>query len=336
MENKKIVFTRENHAELLIGEYQKPQANEVAVKTVFSTLSCGTEKANIMADPSIGGGQPGFFPRQSGYSDAGIVVEVGEQVTDLQVGDRVMVYWGSHSQYNTVPAERVIKIEDDSMSFQEAALVFVATFPLAAIRKTHLELGEPTIVMGQGLLGQIAIRLLRIAGAMPIIAADPVKERREAALQGGADYALDPTEEGFAEKVKQLTGGGAKVAIEVTGVGAGLDNVLDCMARFGRVALLGCTRNPNFTIDYYHKVHFPGITLVGAHTLARPELESYPGYYPHRDDIAAVCRLCSGGRLDLECMIKEVYRPEECTQVYTRLIQDKNFPTVVQFDWREV
>ena len=81
----------------------------------------------------------------------------------------------------------------------------------------------------------------------------------------------------FSKKAKELTGGGAKVGIEVTGIGAGLDGILDCMARFGRVALLGCTRNKEFTIDYYRKVHGPGITLIGAHTNARPSCESSNG-----------------------------------------------------------
>jgi hypothetical protein len=78
------------------------------------------------------------------------------------------------------------------------------------------------------------------------------------------------------------------VAIEVTGNGGALDGVLDCMARFGRVALLGCTRSSDFTIDYYRKVHGPGITLIGAHTNARPQYESHHGWWTTADDIRAV------------------------------------------------
>ena len=76
--------------------------------------------------------------------------------------------------------------------------------------------------------------LLKAAGAAPIIAVDPIPEKREKALSIGADYALDPFAEDFVKTVKDLTNGGAKVGIEVTGVGAGLDGILDCMARFGR------------------------------------------------------------------------------------------------------
>lgn len=332
--NKEIVFTRKNHAEFLEGEYKKPSADEVVVETVFSTLSCGTEKANITGN--LGCPEPVEFPRKLGYSSAGIVVELGENVTELALGDRVIVYWGTHSKYNTVYKKRAVKIDDDSISFQEAALAFIATFPLAAIRKTHFEIGESAIVMGLGLLGQLAIKLLKAAGAVPLIAVDPVEKRRKEALLSGADYALDPCSEGFSREVKTLTNGGANVAIEVTGVGQGLDNALDCMARFGRVSLLGCTRDKNFTIDYYNKVHVPGITLVGAHTRARPNFESHPGYFTHEDDIRAVLKLCTGKRLDLLEMIKETYSPEICGEVYNRLIKDPEFPTVVQFDWSKV
>lgn len=337
MKNRQIVFTKVNTAELLDIEYRKPSENEVVVQTAFSTVSCGTEKANITGDPNVNaGGVSAGFPRTSGYSSTGTVVEKGTAVKKVNVGDRVVVFWGSHKSYNTVDEAQVVKIEDAGISFEEAALSFIATFSLAAIRKTRLEIGESAIVMGLGLLGQLAVRLLRAAGAAPIIAVDPVESRRKEALQGGSDFVFDPFESDFADKVKKITNGGVNAAIEVTGVGAGLDGVLDCMAKFGRVALLGCTRDKDFTIDYYKKVHFPGITLVGAHTLARPDLESYPGCFTHEDDIKSILRLCASGRIDLRSMIKETHKPEACQNVYTRLIHDSDFPTVVQFDWRNL
>ena len=62
----------------------------------------------------------------------------------------------------------------------------------------------------------LAVALARTAGAVPVIAVDPVKERRDKALKFGADYAFDPFEEGFEEKVKAVTNGGVNVAIDVT------------------------------------------------------------------------------------------------------------------------
>jgi len=337
MEFKQIVFTEKNKAELIVRSTTLKE-DQVCVKTAISTISPGTERANIIGDLHVDASKPAEaeakFPRSAGYSSAGVVTAVGENVNGVKVGDRVVVFWGKHKDYNIVPADRVVKIEDERVSFEEAAISFIATFPLAAIRKTRLEIGESMMIMGLGLLGQLAVQMARAAGATPVIAVDPVKERREEALKNGADYALDPFTEDFVEKVKALTGGGVNTAIEVTGSGAGLEESLDCMAKFGRIALLGCTRDRNFTIDYYRKVHFPGITIVGAHTNARPMQESHAGYFTHQDDIKAVLKLCANKRIDLKRMTGEFCLPEECQEVFNRLINDRNFPIVVQFDWR--
>ena len=337
MNCKQIVFTKKNTAELLDVEVREPRANEVMVKTMVSTISCGTERANITGETNVsiyGNSSEAVFPRTSGYNSAGIVVKKGENVKSVDIGDRVVVYWGAHKSYNTVPENQVVKIEDDSIGFETGAMSFISSFSMAAIRKTRIEMGESAIVMGLGILGMLAIKELRATGAVPIIAADPNPKRREMALENGADYAFDPLCEGFADKVKEITGGGVNVAIEVTGVGAGFNEALDCMAKFGRVSLLGCTRNSDFSVDYYKKVHGPGITIVGAHTAARPQVESHPGYFTHNDDIKAMLKLCAGGRICLEDIIGETHTPEECPEVYTRLINDKDFPVVVQFDWR--
>ena len=337
MKCNQIVFTEKNKAELLTVDVNEPAPNEVMVETMVSTISCGTERANLTGDPNVNasGGAGVVFPRTSEYNSAGIVVKKGADVKSVDVGDRVVVYWGQHKSYNIVPEENVVKIDDDNISLETAAMSFISTFPMAAIRKTRLEMGESAIVMGLGILGMIAVKLLRAAGAVPVIAADPNPKRREIALKNGADYAFDPLCDDFAENVKKVTGGGVNVAIEVTGVGAGFNEALDCMAKFGRVALLGCTRNSDFTVDYYRKIHAPGITVIGAHTIARPNIESHPGWFTHRDDIKAVLKLCGGGRLCLENLIEETHSPAECPEVYHRLAFDKNFPIVVQFDWRD-
>lgn len=340
MKNRQIVFTKVNTAELLETEEQSISDNEVKVRTIISTISSGTERANITGDPNVSivsdENSEIVFPRRCGYSSSGIVVETGKNVTSVKPGDRVAMYWSLHMLYNILPENNVVKIQNDDVSFEEAAICHIGNFPLAALRKTRLEIGESAMVMGLGTLGMLAVTYARAAGAVPIIAVDPIEARRNKALRFGADYAFDPTQKDFAEQVKKVTGGGVNAAIEVTGLGIGLDECLDCMARFGRVALLGCTRDKNFTIDYYRKVHGPGIKLIGAHTAARPEYESYPGYFTHRDDIKAQLRLMALHRVNIGAMIDETHSPEECAEVYRRLIEARDFPTFVQFDWRKL
>lgn len=333
MKNKAIIYTEPSVAELLEGEIDLPAPGKVQVRLAISTVSSGTERANLLGDPNVGWdiGPQVKFPRKSGYSSAGVVTAVGEGVTDLKPGDRVAMSWSLHSQYINLKRENVYLLPD-SVSFRDAALFHIATFPLAAIRKCRLEIGEPAMVMGLGILGLVAVKLLRAAGAVPVIAVDPVAEKRAKALEQGADYALDPTAADFAAQAKVITGGGAKVGIEVTGIGAGLDGILDCMAPFGRMALLGCTRDKEFSIDYYRKVHGPGITLIGAHTAARPKQESHGGWWTQKDDVESLIKLHELGRLQLGQLVEEVHTPEAAPMVYDRLAREQSFP-VVQFHW---
>ena len=348
-----ILFTEKNKAELVEEAKPEPKAGEVVVRLVRSCISSGTERANLTGVPD---GATGIFgdendthvtwPRRGGYSSSGVVESTGEGVTSVKPGDRVAMSWSWHKQYMSLPENQVYRIPGN-VSFQDAAFAHISTFPSAAIRKCRLEFGESAIVMGLGVLGQLAVKLLRAAGAAPVIAADPVMGKREEALALGADFAFDPLAPDFAAQVKAVTESdrrthmgrkpdvGAKVAIEVTGNGAALNSVLDAVAPFARVALLGCTRNSNFTINYSRKVHAQGVSLIGAHTMARPDAESSNGWWTTRDDAQSFLKLLSLGRVSLDGFVAEVHSPEECGEVYARLAVGGAFP-VVQFDWTRI
>ena len=338
MKTKQIVFTAPYVAELLDVECLPTKENEVTVRIEYSAISSGTERANFIGERS-GTNQAEdaapVFPRTVGYSAAGVVTEVGEGVTDLFVGDRVHVFRGDHVKNITIKRSNVIKIPD-GVSLEEASMAFISIFPLAAIRKCHLEIGESALVMGLGILGIFAVQELRAAGAYPVIAVDPVKERRELALQMGADYAFDPTDENFVRNVKTASNGGVNVCIEVTGLGIGLIQALDCMKKMGRVALLGCTRSSKFEIDYYAKVHGRGISLIGAHTNMRPDYESSAGLWTDTDDLNTVLSLIKGNRLNFKDIISEIHSPIEANEIYNRLASEKNFPIGVLFDWSKI
>ena len=337
MLSKNIVFTSAFVTELISEEVKQLGPNDVLVRLAVSTISTGTERANLVGEVNISvlsNLTHAHFPRRVGYSSAGTVVAVGSSVTSVAVGDRVAVSWSTHSQFCVVKECNVYKLLDD-ISFEEAATWHISTFPMAAIRKCRLEIGESALVMGVGLLGMMAIKILKASGACPLIAVDPDENKRKIAKKIGADYVFDPNEFGFAEKVKEVTCGGVNVAIEVTGNGKALDSLLDCMAKLGRVALLGCTRSSDFTIDYYKKVHGPGIVLIGAHTNARQSFESAPTLWTTRDDVIAVQKLVVHNRLKFADIVNEIHPVEDYVNVFNRLGTEKSFP-VVQLDWRNL
>lgn len=332
---KAIYFTATNRAELT--EIEKPTLCDdgIIVKTEYSAISGGTEKANITANPNIYSNGKLTFPRCLGYSSSGVAVEIGKNVKGVREGDKIAMSWSRHAEYNFIPEQNFVVLPQ-GVSMKSAAFCHIGTFPMAAIRKTRLEMGESVLVMGLGVLGMLAVAFAKQAGGVPVIAADPIEERRKKALACGADFALDPFDKEFADKVKAITDGGVNVAIEVTGVGEGLNESLDCMKKFGRVALLGCTRDRNFTIDYYRKVHLPGITMIGAHTYARPSTESHAGWFTQRDDVKTQLEFMRYGRVNYDGFIDEIFSPINCGEVYTRLINDSEFPVFAAFDWKKI
>jgi threonine dehydrogenase-like Zn-dependent dehydrogenase len=300
----------------------------------YNVVSGGTERANIMAMPNAGGNK---FPKHLGYCGVGRVIKIGEKVTRVAVGDRVLVYHGKHMKYSVQTEDKVTKIEDDRIDSLDAAFVIIASMGLGGVRKLEVELGESAMVMGLGLLGQFSVQFLRLSGACTVIAVDPNPARRELALKLGADVALDPTDEDFTNRVKYLTGGkGVNACVEVTGVSAAMLQALACASWMGRIALLGCTRVSDASVDFYQSVHRPGVKLIGAHNFVRPKVESYPHHWTHQDDCKAILELIAAGRIAVSPMVSRVVLPEHCKEIYDQLCDDPAFPMGTVFDWRNV
>ena len=333
METKYISFDAPKTASLQTRQLPALEEGKVLVKTEYTVVSGGTERAYLMGMNNT----LGKFPMRIGYCGIGRVLQVGDRVTQVAPGDRVLVYHGGHSQYSLVDANRLTKIENDNIPSLEAAFSIIASMGLGGVRKLEVELGESAMVMGLGLLGMFSVQFLRLSGAYPVIAADLNPDRRTLALQLGADYALDPSAPDFTETVMNLTGGkGINACVEVTGTSIAMNQALQCAARQGRISLLGCTRVSDCQVDYYQQVHRPGVTLIGAHNMVRPKVESYPHHWTHQDDCKAVLDLLHAGRIQVKPIISRIESPENATVIYRELCDDPQFPLGTVFDWRNV
>ena len=334
MQNPAILFTAPGRAELLDAGVSAPGENEILVRIEFTAVSAGTEYACLVGLPNTASHNK--FPVRLGYSGVSVVEEVGAGVKNFKKGDRVLVYHGTHAKYNLVHEDQLTRIENDSIDSKEAAFIIIATMGLGGVRKLEVELGESAMVIGLGLLGMFAIESLSLSGAYPLIAVDFDGTRRRKALELGADYALDPREDGFVKRVKALTDGrGVNATVEVTGSSRAMETALECASWMGRVSLLGCTRVSDQAIDYYQLVHRPGVKLIGAHNFVRPKFESYPHHWTHQDDCKALLKLLAAGKFKVAPLISETHRPEDAPEVYARLAK-KELPLGVVFDWREI
>lgn len=331
MKSKTIVFTKPQTAELIEKEIGTVTGDRAKVKMEYTVVSGGTERACIMGMNNASQ----KFPISLGYCGVGYVTEIGEKVENIKIGDRVLVYHGIHTEYNIVPESDLTKVDDENIDSLDAAFVVIASMGLGGVRKLELELGESAMVMGLGLLGMFSVQFLRLSGANPLIAVDLNPERRELALKLGADYALDPSDEDFVEKVKTITKSkGVRATVEVTGVSVAMKQALECASWMGRISLLGCTRVSDCAVDYYQQVHRPGVKLIGAHNFVRPKVESYPHHWTHHDDCRAILDMIATNRIDVKSIVSRVVKPEDAPQIYTELCNNKEFPMGTVFDWR--
>ena len=197
-----------------------------------------------------------------GHEVAGVIDQVGPEVTGLREGQRVLLhagetvrgrvltrgvdYDGGWAEYAVASKSTVTPIPDTLPLEQAAILPDAVSTPWAAISTTaRVRPAEPVGVWGAGGLGAHAIQLLRLAGAAPIIAIDPLAAARDRALQFGADRAIDPTDPDLVATVRDATGGhGLAVAFDFAGVAAVREQAAACLGLRGRLVLVGLTNQP--------------------------------------------------------------------------------------------
>lgn len=339
MIGSRIVFPSPGKATLEQFDVRDPGPGEVLLENDYTVVSTGTERANLLALPNTGtnnGTGKLKFPFHPGYCGVGRVAAIGEGVENLNVGDRVIIAWGSHHSHTIKKARGVLKIEDDSIEMLDAAFAHIASFSLLAIRKLRIELGESAMIAGLGILGVFAVQFADLSGATPVVVCDFDPARRDLAIKLGASAAFSPDDNHFVEKVKQATGGGPNVIVEVTGSAAALQQALEYAAWEGRIALLGCTRISDSPIDFYKYVHRRGVSLIGAHTHTHAGYESSPGRWTEQDDYRTFLKFVATKKMQIRPVISEIVSPESASTVYERLAETKNPPLGIVFDWSRI
>jgi 2-desacetyl-2-hydroxyethyl bacteriochlorophyllide A dehydrogenase len=328
-----IVFESIGNAVLKQFDIPQPKTGEVLLESDYTAVSAGTEVANLMNLPNTSG----KFPYYPGYSGSGRVIEVGNGVEGIKIGDRVLLDFIKHRSHAIKKASDLILLNDDKIDSLDAAFVVVGAMGLQGVRKLKLELGESAMVIGLGILGLFAVQSAALAGAIPVIASDFDSKRRELALALGADYAFAPNEKELSEKIKALTyNKGVDAIVEVTGAAEALQQALTYVARQGRVSLTGCTRISNAPINFYRYVHQPGVSLIGAHTFVRPKQDSYPGYWTAGDDYRTLLAFIAANKLKVRPIISEVVSPADATSIYNHLAKENQPALGVAFNWREI
>jgi predicted dehydrogenase/threonine dehydrogenase-like Zn-dependent dehydrogenase len=175
----------------------------------------------------------------TGYSAAGVVVDVGAEVDGFSVGDRVACAGAgiaNHAELIDVPVNLVVRVPDD-VGLDDAATVTLGAIALQGVRRAEPKLGDVVGVIGLGILGQLTVQLLRANGCR-VVVTDLNTERVAQAVAHGAE---DATGE-FAERVRALSDGFGADAVIVTAAtssSAPMHDAAQACRRKGRVVVVG-------------------------------------------------------------------------------------------------
>lgn len=143
-----------------------------------------------------------------GYSSVGEVIKVGEGLEEFRVGDRVACGgqdYASHAEVVFVPKNLCVKVPDN-VSLKEASFTTVGTIALQGIRRAKLTPGEKVAIIGLGLLGQIALRILKAYG-FSVIGFDINPSQVEFAKKSDLDYGLVIGQDNIENVVNVFTDG---------------------------------------------------------------------------------------------------------------------------------
>ncbi len=151
-----------------------------------------------------------------GYSSAGTVIGVANDIDDFTVGDRVACGGSSasHAEVLFVPKNLCVKVPA-GLSMQEAAFTTVGAIALQGVRQTAPTLGETVAVIGLGLVGQLTVQILKAAGCS-VIGIDLDQRSVSLAKSLGADVAFPRTSRGLMTDIQSQTRGLGVDAVIIT------------------------------------------------------------------------------------------------------------------------
>lgn len=335
MHGRRIIWPDRNSITVETFTITPPGDEEVLIETDFTVISPGTELSYLQGKDNTAK----TFPNRPGYSGSGRIIAIGAAVEGFAVGDRVVMDHCGHTSHALCSlhgwrGQGITTIGDDRIASEAAAFIPIASMALQGVRKTRLELGESAMIAGLGLLGLFALRFACLSGAFPVLGVDFNQQRRQLALQFGADAAISPEPDSFDQEARNLiSSDGFDVIVEASGSASALTQMLPRLALNGRFSLLGCLRGLANGLDIYWDVHKKGATIIGAHNYIRPERDSHPGYWTSKDDFETLLALLRAKRLDVTQLISTIVPPTAGPEIYRRFLAKDDGLLGVLFDW---
>lgn len=276
----------------------------------------------------------------TGYSVAGTVVAVGDNVAAFTVGDRVACAGAgiaNHAEYVSAPVNLAVKIPD-GLDLDLASTVTLGAIALQGVRRAAPTLGESVAVIGLGILGQLTVQLLRANGCH-VIGTDVDPRRIDRALSSGMDHGIDPAADDFVDRVARLTSGFGADAVIITAATASSDVVHEALRacrKKGRVVVVGDVGLQLNRADLYEKeLDFLISTSYGPGRYDA-EFEERGQDYPigfvrwtETRNFEEYLRLLAASRIDISGFERETYEIDDAPAAYAALQRGGPKPLLV-------
>ena len=284
--------------------------------------------------------------KPTGYSLAGIVLAVGEGVTDIKQGDRVAAAGAgtaNHAEFVDVPRNLVMRMPD-VLDYKQASTVSLGSIAMQGVRRANIQLGEFVVVYGTGILGLIAVQLVKAAGGR-CIAVDLDPHRLELARKFGAERTINPSIKPDPLKtIFHMTNGhGADAVIftAATDKASALSQALAMTRRKGRLVMVGVYGKKVRREDLYNKeIDFLISTSYGPgrydENYEQKGLD-YPYAYirwTENRNMTEYLRLLATGTVDVTSMIEGVYPIADVVNAF-EILKHPHRPLLILLDYGE-
>ena len=186
MQSQSLVFEHKQHVDIKPVELPDLGPTDILVKAICSLMSTGTEGIcfNRHFAPSTEFSNWVQYPFFPGYSWVGQVLEVGSDVIDVKVGDRIGARKG-HASHHVIDQRDAVLIPD-AIDSHDAAWFALAKIAGVGARGAGYHFGSKVAIIGAGPIGQMSTRWAAASGAEHVVVIDPVTKRLDMAIKGGA------------------------------------------------------------------------------------------------------------------------------------------------------
>ena len=332
---KTAVMTRLKYCEIQQRPIPEPKDDEVLVK-VENVGVCGSDLHYYES------GRIGNFiveyPFVLGHEAGGTVVEVGKNVKNLKVGDRVAMEPGKtggkcecckSGRYNLCPdviffatppvdgvfqeyvaheAGLCFKIPDN-MTTEEAALIEPLAVGMHAANQGDAHLGQIAVVTGSGCIGLMSMLSLKARGVSKVIVVDVMDKRLEQAKKLGADYVINGKNEDTVARILELTDGkGFDLGIETSGSQICAQQQIKAAKKGATIVLVGYSASGEMTLP---------IGMALDKELTFKTVFRYRNIYPMAIDAVA------SGKINVKGVVTNYFQLDDIQEALTACVEDK-------------